>query len=105
MGRALRGRVWFNLSMRVTVVAAILLAGAVAAGAQEQARFPDWSGQWVRGPGMGFGWDPTRPPGLGQQAPLTPEYRLFSMPCSPTRRKVGSAAIGRLYACRTGCRA
>jgi hypothetical protein len=26
---------------------------------------------------MGFGWDPTRPPGLGQQAPLTPEYRAI----------------------------
>lgn len=61
----------------VAAVAAILLAAMVPAGAQEQPRFPDWSGQWVRGPGMGTGWDPTKPQGLGQQAPLTPEYRAI----------------------------
>jgi hypothetical protein len=75
--RAHEGRTWFDLSMRVAAVAAVLLAGAVAAGAQEQSRFPDWSGQWVRGPGMGPGWDPTKPPAFGQQAPLTPEYRAI----------------------------
>jgi hypothetical protein len=68
---------WFNLDMHVIAVAAILLAGAVTAGAQEQPRLPDWSGQWVRAPGMGLGWDPTKPMGLGQQAPLTPEYRAI----------------------------
>jgi hypothetical protein len=52
-----------------------LLLGAIDANAQVQASYPDWSGQWTRGPGMGVGWDPTKPPGLGQQAPLTPEYR------------------------------
>jgi hypothetical protein len=67
----------YNINMRVTVVAAILLAGAVTAEAQEHSRFPDWSGQWVRGPGMGLGWDPAKPPGRGQQAPLTPEYRAI----------------------------
>lgn len=61
--------------MRATAVAAALLAGTIAAWAQEQSRFPDWSGQWMRGPGMGTGLDPTKPQGPGQQAPLTPEYR------------------------------
>src|SRR5215471_12065643 len=62
--------------MRATaIVAALLLVGALAARAQEQSKYPDWSGQWVRGPGMGVGWDPAKPPALGQQAPLTPEYR------------------------------
>jgi hypothetical protein len=55
-------------------VAAFLFAAGVTASAQEPG-FPDWSGQWGRGPGMGVGWDPTKPQGLGQQAPLTPEYR------------------------------
>jgi len=67
----------FNLSMRVIAAVAVLWAGAVAAGAQEQSRFPDWSGQWVRGPGMGLGWDPTKPLGRGQQAPLTPAYQAI----------------------------
>ena len=42
----------------VAGVAAILLTAIIAA-AQEPTKFPDWSGQWVRGPGMGTGWDGT----------------------------------------------
>ena len=60
----------------VAAVAAILLTAAIAA-AQEPSKFPDWSGQWVRGPGMGTGWDGTKPQAFGQQAPLTPEYRAI----------------------------
>ena len=59
--------------MRAIAIAAVLVAGAVAA-AQAQSKYPDWSGQWVRGAGMGLGWDPTKPPALGQEAPLTPDY-------------------------------
>jgi hypothetical protein len=61
------------------VVAAIaaMLAASVDARAQEKARLPDWSGQWVRGAGMGTGWDPAKPQALGQQAPLTAEYRAI----------------------------
>ena len=54
-----------------------LIAAATAANAQDPSKYPDWSGQWTRGPGMGVGWDPTKPPGLGQQAPLTPEYKAI----------------------------
>src|SRR5262245_17650532 len=64
--------------IRIFVAAtAAVLSAAIVAGAQEQPQFPDWSGQWVRGPGMGAGWDPTKPQGLGQQAPLTAEYRAI----------------------------
>jgi hypothetical protein len=34
---------------------------------------PNWKGQWTRHAGGGQ-WDPTKPPGRGQQAPLTEEY-------------------------------
>jgi len=61
--------------MRATMVAAALLAGGIAASAQEQSKLPDWSGQWMRGPGMGTGWDGTKEQGFGQQAPLTADYR------------------------------
>lgn len=41
----------------------------------EPSRYPDWSGQWrVQG---GSRWDPGKPPGLGQEAPLTPEYQAI----------------------------
>jgi hypothetical protein len=48
-----------------------------AAHAQDMSKFPDWSGQWRRPAGLAAAWDPTRPPGLGQQAPLTPEYQAI----------------------------
>ena len=61
----------------VTAVAICLMATPNVADAQSQANYPDWSGQWVHGPGMGNGFDPTRPPGLGQEAPLTAEYQAI----------------------------
>jgi hypothetical protein len=54
------------------------LAGAVclvatAAQAHDPAKYPDWAGQWrISG---GNRWDPTKPGGRGQQAPLIPEYQ------------------------------
>jgi len=37
--------------------------------------YPDWSGGWMR---MGSGnFDPSKPRGMGQQAPLTQEYRAI----------------------------
>jgi hypothetical protein len=49
------------------------------AGAADEARYPDWAGQWerfvVRGlPGQPS-FDQTKSWGFGQEAPLTPEYR------------------------------
>jgi hypothetical protein len=38
--------------------------------------YPDFEGQW-RNPGVGEAWDPTKPRGLAQQAPLTPEYQAI----------------------------
>jgi hypothetical protein len=61
--------------MRAATFVAALLVGVIAASAQEQSKLPDWSGQWMRGPGMGTGWDGTKEQGLGQQAPLSAEYR------------------------------
>jgi hypothetical protein len=52
-----------------------LFTAATAASAHNESKYPDWSGQWGRGPNMGNGWDPTKPQGLGQQAPLTAEYQ------------------------------
>jgi hypothetical protein len=50
----------------------------ISAGAQcgDLPQFPAWKGQWVR-IGAGGLYDPTKPPGRGQQAPLTPEYQTI----------------------------
>lgn len=47
----------------------------VASPAQDASRLPDWKGQWIRtGPGA---FDPSKPPGVRQEAPLTPEYQAI----------------------------
>jgi len=62
-----------------TLIVAIALAAAPLCGVQaaDEAKYPDWKGQWTR-----FAvklptqpsHDQTKPWGFGQQAPLTPEY-------------------------------
>jgi hypothetical protein len=59
--------------------AALLLLMIGGARAAEDAKYPDWKGQWSRllVPGVGGqgAFDQTRFWGRGQQAPLTPEYQ------------------------------
>src|ERR1700692_3911721 len=47
----------------------------VAPRAQEAARLPDWKAQWIRTGSGSF--DPSKPPGLRQGAPLTPQYQAL----------------------------
>ncbi|HLH99018.1 MAG TPA: hypothetical protein VKW08_28240 [Xanthobacteraceae bacterium] len=51
------------------------IAASAASALEDQAhgKYPDIGGTWVR-PGAAQ-WDPTKPAGLKQQAPLTPEYQ------------------------------
>ena len=56
----------------VTLFALLILVTA-GARAEGGGQYPDWSGQWFRSGGIQF--DPTKPLGRGQQAPLTPEYQ------------------------------
>jgi hypothetical protein len=52
---------------------AALLAAPIGASAQQHLALPDWSGQWIRTGSGSF--DPSKPAGRGQEAPLTPEYQ------------------------------
>src|SRR5271163_2368184 len=60
----------------IAVAALALSAGRAAA--SDEAKYPDWKGQWsrfaVRLPTQPS-HDQTKPWGFGQQAPLTPEYQ------------------------------
>ena len=58
----------------VALTAALALPAGVAQ-AFDESKYPDFSGQWRRPPGIGIQWDQTKPVGRGQQAPLTPEYQ------------------------------
>jgi hypothetical protein len=53
------------------------IAAATAAQAFDAAKYPDWSGQWKRPPGVGNQWDTSKPPRRGQRPPLTPEYQAI----------------------------
>jgi hypothetical protein len=57
-------------------LAAVLGAATVSGFAHDEAKYPDLKGSWIRADrGQATPWDPSKPPGRGQQAPLTPEYQ------------------------------
>jgi hypothetical protein len=59
-------------------LAAALILSIGAAQAFDETKYPNWKGQWV---GVGAApdspWDPAKPAGAAQQAPLTPEYQAI----------------------------
>jgi hypothetical protein len=74
----------FRSSIGATALAAALLTTVASAPAFDEAKYPDWKGQWTRAPVPGAGptvygpvWDPRKPEAHGQQAPLTPEYQAI----------------------------
>jgi hypothetical protein len=58
----------------IAMVAALLSSGH--AQAHDQSKYPDMIGQWVRAHPRSQ-WDPSKPRGLKQEAPLTPEYQAI----------------------------
>jgi hypothetical protein len=60
----------------ITLLVAVI-AAATGAQAFDAAKYPDWSGQWRRPPGVGNQWDTSKPARRGQQPPLTPEYKAI----------------------------
>jgi hypothetical protein len=65
---------------RIAAIATLTLALSVGVCAAEDAKYPDWTGQWqrfaVKLPTQPS-HDQTKPWGLGQEAPLTPEYEAI----------------------------
>lgn len=88
-----------NLTRFMAFVAALAMTIAGAA-AFDETKYPDWSGQWWRPRGVGFQWDQTKPPGLGQQAPLTPEYQAV-LEASLADQAAGGQGGDNLVTCRT----
>jgi hypothetical protein len=59
-------------------LAAALWVSTATAQVIDLGKYPDFmTGQWKRPPGAGIQWDPSKPPALGQQAPLIPEYQAM----------------------------
>jgi len=57
----------------------------------DETKYPDWSGQWRSRPGVSIQWDPTKPLGRGQQAPLTAGISGAVWASLADRRKAGRA--------------
>ena len=64
-----------------TVLVAALLTTIGSAPAFDDSKYPDLKGQWHRtdagGQRGGLQFDPSKPPGRGQEAPLTAEYQAI----------------------------
>jgi hypothetical protein len=67
----------FERSRIAAIVAAALAFTIASAAAFDEAKYPDWTGLWVRPKGLLTQWDPTKPPGAEQKPPLTPEYQAI----------------------------
>jgi hypothetical protein len=70
---------WHRSSITALAVAAALTTTVGAAQVGDGPKYPNWKGQWSRfntnHEGQAVKFDPTKPTGPGQQAPLTPEYQ------------------------------
>jgi hypothetical protein len=71
----MRDRCSFAAIVLVAALGAATTGAAALERAKHDAKYPDIGGTWVR-PGAAQ-WDPTKPAGLRQQAPLTPEYQTL----------------------------
>jgi hypothetical protein len=90
----------YRSTIRAAALAAMLMTAVSGAAAFDEARYPDWSGQWMRPPGVGFQWDQTKPPGRGQQAPLIPGYQAV-LEASLADQAAGGQGGDKLVTCIT----
>src|ERR1700732_2209561 len=88
-------------SLALTVAMGLTIAGAAAF---DEAKYPDWKGQWSRlktlrtqaSPNPSF--DPNKFQGFAQEAPLTPEYRAI-LEASLADQAAGGSGLDRDYVC------
>ena len=88
---------------RTSIGAAALVAATMwmyGAAAFDETKYPDWSGQWKRPPGLATQWDQGKPAGLGQQAPLVPEYQA-RLVASIADQASGGQGLDTRYKCLT----
>ncbi len=87
-------------AIRMTAAVAALGLGVVGAAAFDESKYPDWAGQWKRPRGLATQWDQDKPAGLGQQAPLTPEYQS-RLEASIADQANGGQGLDTRYKCLT----
>jgi hypothetical protein len=89
-------------AVRVTALTAVLatatLVMLVAARAFDETKYPDLKGQWRRAETGTFRFDPSKPWGPGQEAPLTPEYEAI-FEANLASQASGGQGVGVTYTC------
>jgi hypothetical protein len=78
--------------------AAALLAMLSGAFAFDESKYPDLSGQWRRVATGAARYDPAKPAGRGQQAPLKAEYKVM-YEASIADQKAGGQGLDTAYRC------
>jgi hypothetical protein len=86
-----------SLTGLIALALVCALAASPAAAQTDPGKLPDWNGQWRR-IGAGNQWDPTKPAGLAQQAPLTPEYQAI-FEANLADQAAGGQGTDPLYRC------
>src|SRR5258708_39607850 len=87
-------------AVRAVAIATTVAMASSGAVAFDDTKYPDWSGQWVRPPGVGFQWDIAKAAGLAQRAPLTGEYQAV-LEASLADQAAGGQGGDNLVTCRT----
>jgi hypothetical protein len=88
----------YRSSIGIIALAAALFATLGSAQAFDESKYPDWKGQWRRGEPGPPRYDPAKPVGLGQQAPLTEEWKAFHA-ASMADQKTGGQGNDPTYTC------
>jgi hypothetical protein len=91
---------FYRTSIGAIALAAALMAAICGAAAFDETKYPDWGGQWKRPRGLATQWDQDKPAGLGQQAPLTPEYQA-RLEASIKDQENGGQGLDTRYKCLT----
>jgi hypothetical protein len=88
----------YRSSIAAIALAAVLGATSADAQVREDAKYPDLSGQWVRGYPGGASFDPAKGLGPRQEAPLTPEYQAIYQ-ADLAEQAAGGQGIDPTYRC------
>jgi hypothetical protein len=58
------------------ITVSVVLGSVIITARADDAKYPNWEGQWEHA-NPGGQYDPSKPPGLKQEPPLTPEYQAI----------------------------
>jgi hypothetical protein len=87
----------------VAVAAMLSALGGSGTRADDGALYPNWRGQWTAHHAYDFGpnpsWDPGKPQGLAQEAPLSPPYQAL-LEASIADQAAGGAGLDRDLFCK-----